>query len=115
MSSVFCGAKGIVSLQKGYTINGCQLAETVTKGCQDKRILFHQGNTPTYKSLVSMADLRDCSFELADQLPPYSHDLAPFDYLFLIMNKHLAGNQQRSEDDVISAAEESFDQQDESL
>ena len=47
--------------------------------------------------------VRGCGFELVD-LPPYSPDLASFDYfLFPNMKKHLAGKHYRTDDEVISA------------
>ena len=78
-------------------------------------VLFHQDNAPAHKSVVAMAAVRDCGFELVDH-PPYSPDLAPSDYfLFPNMNKHLAGKQYRTDDEVISAVEEFFKDQDESF
>ena len=45
-------------------------------------------NAPAHKSVVAMAAVRDCSFELVDH-PPYSPDLAPSDYfLFPNMEKN---------------------------
>ena len=41
-----------------------------------KGVLFHQDNAPAHKSVVAMAALCDCGFELVDH-PPYSPDLAP--------------------------------------
>ena len=53
-----------------------------------------------------MAAVSDCGSELVDH-PPYSLDLAPFDYiLFPNMIKHLAGKQYRTDDKVISAVED---------
>ena len=49
-----------------------------------KGVLFHQDNAPAHKSVVAMAAVRDCGFELVDH-PPYSPDLAPSDY-FLFPN-----------------------------
>lgn len=40
-----------------------------------KGILIRQDNAPAHKSLVSMSDVCDCSFELVDQ-SPNSSDLA---------------------------------------
>ena len=61
-----------------------------------------------HTSLVAMAAVHDCGFELFDH-PPYSPDLAPSDYvLFPNMIKHLAGKQYRTDDEVISAVEDFF-------
>ena len=62
-----------------------------------------------------MADVHDYGFELVDH-PPYSPDLAPSDYfLFPNIKKHLAGKQYRTDDEVISAVEDFFEDQDESF
>uniref|UniRef100_A0A3Q0S4Q4 Tc1-like transposase DDE domain-containing protein n=1 Tax=Amphilophus citrinellus TaxID=61819 RepID=A0A3Q0S4Q4_AMPCI len=80
-----------------------------------KGVLFHQDNAAAHKSVVAMAAVRNCGFELADN-PPYSPDLAPTDYfLFTNLKKHLAGKQYRTNDDVISAVEDFFEGQDESF
>ena len=47
-------------------------------------VLFYQNNAPAHKSVVAMAAVRDCGFELVDH-PPYSPDLAP-SYYFLFPN-----------------------------
>ena len=55
-----------------------------------KGVLFHQDNAPALKSVVAMAAVHDCGFELVDH-PPYSPDLAPSDYfLFPNMKKKLS-------------------------
>ena len=46
---------------------------------QSKGILFHQGNAPAYKSVVTMSTVHVCGFELIDH-PPYSLDLAQDNY-----------------------------------
>ena len=80
-----------------------------------KGVLFHQDNAPAHKSAVTMAAVSGCGFELADH-PPYSSDLAPSDYfLFPNMKKHLAGKQYLTGDEVISAVEDFFEDQDESF
>ena len=45
-------------------------------------VLFHQDNAPAHKSVVVMATVCDCGFELVDH-PPYSPDLAPSDYYLI--------------------------------
>lgn len=80
-----------------------------------KGVLFHQDNAPAHKSVVAMAAVHDCGFELVDH-PSYSPGLAPSDYfLFPNMRKHLAGKQYQTDDEVISAAEDFFDHQSESI
>ena len=65
-------------------------------------------NAPAHKSVVAMADVRDCGFELVDH-PPYSPDFGTV-YLAIFCSptrkKHLAGKQYRSDDEVISAVED---------
>ena len=73
-----------------------------------KGVLFHQDNAPAHKSVVAMAAVRDCGFELVDH-PPYSANLAPSEhFLFPNMKKHLAGKQYWTDDEVISADEDFF-------
>ncbi|CAI9733412.1 Hypothetical predicted protein [Octopus vulgaris] len=128
MASVFWDAKGIVFidyLQKRHAINGeyyANLLRQLKRALKIKRpgklakgVLFHQDDAPVHKSLVSMAVVRDCGFEVVDH-PPCSPDLAPSDYyLFPNMKKHLAGKQHRSDDDVMCAVDDFFNQRDESF
>ena len=79
-----------------------------------KGVLFHQDNAPAHKSMVALATLRDCGFEIVDHFP-YSPDLAPSNFfLFPNMKKHLAGKRYQT-DEVISAVEDFFGDQDESF
>ena len=58
-------------------------------GKQAKGVLFHQDNDPAHKSVVAMAVMHDCGFELVDNFP-YSPNLSPSDYfLFPNMKKTL--------------------------
>ena len=75
-----------------------------------KGVLFHQNNAPAHISVIAMAAISDCGFELI-QHPPYSHDLAPSDF-------HLFPNWKRpflvhfqSDDDVIHAVEDLLNSQ----
>ena len=74
-----------------------------------KGVPFHQDNAPAHKSLVAMAAVHDCGFELGDH-PPFFHpssDLAPSNYfLFPNMKKLFAGKQNWTDDEVISAVED---------
>ena len=50
--------------------------------------MFHLNNAPVQKSMVAMAFVRDCGFELVDH-PRYHPDLGPSDYfLFPKMKKN---------------------------
>ena len=54
-------------------------------------VLFHQDNAPAHKSVVAMAAVHDCGFELVDHHPHFP-DLAPSDYfLFNNMKKTTLG------------------------
>ena len=80
-----------------------------------KGILFHQDNAPAHKSVVAMAAVCNCGFELVNH-PTYSPDLAPSDYfVFPNMKNHLVGKQYRTNDEVISAVEDFFKEQNESF
>ena len=72
-------------------------------------VLFHQDNAPAHKSVVAMAAVHDCGFELVD--------LLIWHHLFSVSQheKHLAGKQYRTGDEVISAGEDFFEDQDESF
>ena len=62
-----------------------------------------------------MAAVCDCGFELVDH-PPYSSDLASSDYfLFPDMKKTHLVEKFRTDDEVISAGEDFFEDQDESF
>ena len=78
--------------------------------------MFQQDNAPAHKSVVAMADVRDCGFELIDHPAPYSPDLTPSDYfLFLNMKTHSVEKQYPTDDEVISAVADFFEDQDESF
>ena len=92
MPSVFWDADGILLidyLQKGQTINGTyyasflmQLREKIKIKCRGKLtkgMLFHPDNAPVHKSVIAMAAIHGCGFELIEH-PPYSPDLAPSDF-----------------------------------
>ena len=55
-----------------------------------KGVLFHQDNAPAHKSVVAMAAVRDCGFELVDR-PLYSPDLAPSSYFLFPNMKNALG------------------------
>lgn len=83
MASVFWEAKGIVFIDYlQWRILTCQLAEAAAKGNQVKMpwktnegVLFHQDNAPTHNSVVSIAAVHACGFELVDH-SPFSPDFA---------------------------------------
>ena len=56
-----------------------------------KGVLFHPDNGPAHKSVLAMAAVHVCGFELGDHLP-YSPDLAPSHYfLFPKLEKKILG------------------------
>jgi histone-lysine N-methyltransferase SETMAR len=104
MASVFWDAKGILFinyLEKGKTIIGEYYSNLLTRldekirekrpGLQKKKIIFHQDNAPTHRSILAMGKLRDLHYELLEH-PPYSPDLAPSDFcLFPELKLFIAG------------------------
>ncbi|UYV67060.1 hypothetical protein LAZ67_4003783 [Cordylochernes scorpioides] len=84
-------------LNKGQTITGNyyanlvkQLREAIKENRRRKlsrKIVYHQDNAPSHRSLQAMAAIYDSGFELLPHAP-YSPDLAPFDlHLFPHLKK----------------------------
>jgi len=105
MASVFWDAEGILFidyLEKGKTITGEYYSNLLTRLDEKirekrpslqkkKKIIFHQDNAPTHKSVLAVVKLRDLHNELL-QNPPYSPDLAPSGFcLFPKLKLFLAG------------------------
>lgn len=68
-------------------------------------VLFHQGSAPPHTSLVAMATIRNCGFEIVTY-PPDLPVLAPFDFhLSHEMKNILAGQHFAKDNDVIKAVE----------
>lgn len=122
MASVFWDAKGVIMvdyLTKGETINSAyycsllrRLRETIKEkrpGLLRKKVLFHQDNARVHTSVESMAQIRDCGFELLPH-PAYSPDLAPSDFhLFPNLKKHLGGQKFSSNEEVEAAVGDFFE------
>jgi len=76
-------------LEKGKTITGEYYSNILTRldekirekrpGFQKKKIIFHQDNAPSHKSVLAMGKLMDLHYELLEH-PPNSPDLAPSDF-----------------------------------
>ena len=82
---------------------------------QKKKVLFHQDNAPSHKSMKTMFKLNELSFELLPH-PPYSPDLAPSVYwLFADLEKMLQGKKFSSNEEVIAETEAYFESKDESF
>jgi histone-lysine N-methyltransferase SETMAR len=105
-------------LEKGKTITREYYSNLLTRldekiceerpGLQKKTIIFHQDNTPTYKSVLAMGKLRDLHYELLEH-PPYSPDLAPsVFFLFPKLTLFLAGQRFSSNQEAIAAVEGYF-------
>ena len=74
-----------------------------------KGFLFHQDNASAHKSVIAMAAVHDCGFELVDH-SPNSPDLAPSIFCSPTWKeKHFAGKQYWTNDEVISAVEDFFE------
>ena len=128
MASVFWDADGILLidyLQKGQMINGTYYASLLTQlrgkikikrhGKLTKGVLFHQDNAPVYKSVIAMAAIYDCGFELIEH-PPYSPDLAPSDFhLFPKLKIAISGTYFQSDNDVIHAVDDFLNGQEKGL
>jgi histone-lysine N-methyltransferase SETMAR len=72
---------------------------------QKKKIIFHQENAPTHKSVLAMEKLRDLHYELLEH-PPYSPDLVPSDFcLFPKLKIFLVGQRFSSNQKAIAAVE----------
>lgn len=124
MASVFWDSQGVILieyLEKGHTVTGQhysgqlkRLREAIKEkrpGMLTRGILFHQDNAPAHTSLVAMATIHECGFELVPH-PPYSPDLAPSDFhLFPQMKKALSGRHFASDEDVMAAVERYLESQ----
>ena len=76
---------------------------------QKKEVLFHQGNASCYKSMKTMVEVNELSFELFPD-PPYCPDLAPSDYwLFADLKKMLQRKRIGSNEEVIAETEAYFE------
>jgi len=121
MASVFWDAEGILFIgdfEKGKTITGEYYLSLLTRldekicekspGLQKKKIIFHQDNARTHKSVLAMVKLRDLHYELLEH-PPYFPDLAPSDFsLFPKLKPFFAGQRFSSNQEVIAAVEGYF-------
>jgi histone-lysine N-methyltransferase SETMAR len=115
MASVFWAAEGILFinyLEKSKTITGEYYLELLTRldekirekdpACK-RKIIFHQDNTPTHKSVLAIGRLRDLHYELLEHLL-YSPDLAPPNFcLFPKLKLFPAGQRFSSNQEAIAA------------
>ena len=72
-------------------------------------MLFHHDNAPAHSSAIATAKLFDLRYEILPH-PPYTPDLAPFDYfLFPNMKTWLGGKRFSSNEVIIAATNEYFE------
>ncbi|UYV63100.1 hypothetical protein LAZ67_2003132 [Cordylochernes scorpioides] len=104
MVSVFWDSEGVLLLDflnKGQTITDNyyanlvkQLREAIKerrRGKLSRKIVYHQDNAPSHRSLQAMAAIYDSGFELLPHAP-YSPDLSPSDFhLFPHLKNSLSG------------------------
>ena len=104
MATVFWDSEGVVLvdfLESKKTVTGANYVEVLRKlrtklaekspGKLHRGILFHHDNAPAHSSRIVRDVLREFWWELLPH-PPYSPDLAPFDYfLFPKLKEHLKG------------------------
>lgn len=123
MLSVFWDAEGVILvdfLQRGATITGTYYANLIPKlrdaikekrrGKLRKGVLLHQDNAPSHKSAIATAAIAQAGFQLVDH-PPYSPDLAPSDYrLFPKLKEQLRGKRFSTDNEVIYAVNQWFDE-----
>jgi histone-lysine N-methyltransferase SETMAR len=116
MASVFWDAGSILFidyLENSKTITGKHYSNLLTRldkkiretrlGLQKKKIIFHQDNAPTHKSVFAMGKLRDLHYELLEH-PTYSPCLASSDFFFFPNLKlFLAGQRFYSNQEAIAA------------
>ncbi|UYV63007.1 hypothetical protein LAZ67_2002824 [Cordylochernes scorpioides] len=119
---VFWDSEGILLLDflnKGQTITSNYYENLVKKlreaikekrrGKLSRKIVYHQHNAPSHRSLQAMAAIYDSGFELLSHAP-YSPDLAPSDFhLFPHLKKSLSGIHFRSDEEVIDAVTSFFE------
>ena len=118
-----CDYQGVILieyLQKGHKVTKQHyseqlkhLREAIKKkpGKLTRGILFHEDNAPAHTSMVAMAIIHDCKFELVHH-PSYLPDLGPSNFhLFPQMEKALAGSHFASDDDIIAAVKQFVESQ----
>ena len=123
MATIFWDSSGIILidyLQSGRTITGEYYASLLDRfdaivkekwpHLAKKKVLFHHDNAQAHTSSIAAAKLFDLRYEILPH-PPYSPNLAPSDYfLFPKMKNWLAGKRFSSEEEVIAATNEHFDE-----
>ena len=76
---------------------------------QKEKLLFHQDNAPSHKSITTIAKLHELHIELLPH-PSYSPDLTPSYYwLFAVLKRMLPGKRFGSNEEVILETEAYFE------
>ena len=71
-------------------------------------MLFHHDNAPAYTSAIATTKLFDLHYEILPH-PPYSPDLAPYDFFsFPNMETWHGGERFSSSDEIIAATNKLF-------
>ena len=116
MAPVFWDSQEVIMidyLQQGRTINGAYYAAELRRlrqevarkrrGTLTRGVLLLQDNAPAHTSQVAITAATEYGFEVLPH-PPYSPDMAPFDfYLFPKLKSNIRGAQFGSKEGVIAA------------
>jgi len=124
MATVFWDSEGVLMidyLERGKTVMGVYYADQIRKlhaaikqKCRGKlrHVLLYHDNVPAHTSAVAVAAVRECGFHLLNH-PPYSPDLAPTDYHVLrSLIDSVHGHNFYSDEEVVYAVNDWFEQQD---
>jgi histone-lysine N-methyltransferase SETMAR len=127
IASIFLDSQGIIMihyLEQGRTINGTYYADELRRLRQIARkrrgkltqgVLLLHDNAPAHTSQVAMAAATDRGFKMSPH-PPYSTELAPSDfYLFPKLKTKRRGRRFGSNEGVMEAVNEFFDDQNSSI
>ena len=122
MATIFWDSHGILLidyLQKGKTITGeyyASLLDRFDAILKEKRphlakkVLFHHGNASAHTSTIATSKLFDLCYGILPH-SPYSPDLAPSEYfLFPNMKTWLGGKRFSSNEKIIAATNEYFEE-----
>lgn len=122
MATIFWDAEGILLidyLPKKTTMNAdyyanllCQLRDAIKekrRGKLNRGVLILHDNAPVHTARTTQLAMARNGFDAIDH-PPYSPDLAPCDYfLFRLLKKDLRGRRFSTDNEMIAAVNEYFD------
>ncbi|GFV66395.1 mariner Mos1 transposase [Trichonephila clavipes] len=121
--SVFWGANRIISIDylgKGKTIDGAYCANLLQRLNEEikqkrphlakKKMLFHQDDAPTQKSVIAMTKINELKLELLPHAP-YSPDLVPrYYFIFPNLKKRLSGQRFSNDKETIPVVNNYFEE-----